>query len=58
MRLNDKKEKLHSESSDIFGVNLHEFIEKESYSTNYELASEFGLSMRDVKNLKKQLERS
>jgi len=58
MRLNAKKEKLHSESSDIFGVNLHEFIEKESYSTNYELASEFGLSMRDVKNLKKQLERS
>lgn len=58
MRLNERKEKSHLESSNIFGINFHDFIEKESYSTNFELASEFGLTMRDVKKIKKHLGRS
>jgi hypothetical protein len=42
----------------LFGVDFHDFIQKEQSSHVVELASEFGLSLRDVRKLKKQLERS
>lgn len=42
----------------IFGVDLHDFIQREQQTNAYELASEFGLSFGDVKKLKKRLERS
>ncbi|MDP4083394.1 MAG: hypothetical protein Q8934_02145 [Bacillota bacterium] len=58
MRSSDKGMKIQSTDSHIFGVNFHEFIEREPHSNLFELASEFGLSMRDVKKLKKHLERS
>jgi hypothetical protein len=58
MRSSDKVNNVQSASSQIFGVDFHDFIQKEQSSNNFELASEFGLSMRDVKKLKKHLERS
>ncbi|WP_246940716.1 RNA polymerase subunit sigma-70 [Bacillus pinisoli] len=42
----------------IFGVNFHDFIEKENNTPSMELASEFGLTLREVKQLKKHLGRS
>jgi hypothetical protein len=58
MRSSDKEMNTQSVDSRIFGVNFHNFIEKEQNSNTFELASEFGLSMRDVRKLKKHLERS
>jgi hypothetical protein len=48
----------HSPESRLFGVDFHDIMQKEQQSTAYELASEFGLSLGDVKKLKKHLERS
>jgi hypothetical protein len=41
---------------DIFGVNFHDFIKNESVKQNIELASEFGISLGEVKKLRKYLE--
>jgi hypothetical protein len=48
----------HLGENQVLSVDLHDFIQKEQSSNMIELASEFGLSLRDVKKLKKQLERS
>ncbi|KYG31877.1 hypothetical protein [Alkalihalobacillus trypoxylicola] len=42
----------------IFHVDYHSFIEKESQQTNFELAHEFGVSLRDIKVLKQKLSRN
>lgn len=57
MRHSEKGELSHS-NNETFGVDFNDFIAKEQQTTSFELASEFGLSLRDVKNLKKQLKRS
>lgn len=49
---------VNSPENQLFGVDLHDFIQQEASSTTYELASEFGLTLGDVKKLKKRLERS
>lgn len=48
----------HLGENQVLSVDLHDFIQKEQSSNMIELASEFGLSLREVKKLKKQLERS
>jgi hypothetical protein len=58
MRHSDKGETTHYNNNDVFGVNFHEIAEKEQNSNLFELASEYGLSLREVKKLKKQLNRS
>ncbi|MBM7660702.1 hypothetical protein JOC85_001474 [Bacillus mesophilus] len=58
MRFSEKGEHIANGSQQLFGVNFHDFIEKENATPSMELASEFGLSLREVKQLKKQLERS
>ncbi len=58
MRYSDKALSTHDGDNQIFGVDFHDFIQKEKNSNMVELASEFGLSIRDVKKLKKRLERS
>ncbi len=57
MRNSGKAEFSHSQR-DIFGVDFHDFMMKEQNDTSLELASEFGISLREVKNLKKHLNRS
>ncbi|WP_064092469.1 hypothetical protein [Rossellomorea aquimaris] len=42
----------------LFGIDFHNFLEREKDALNVELASEFGLSLREVKLLKKKMERS
>ncbi len=39
-------------------MDYHNFVEKESQNTNLELASEFGISLRDVKLLKDKMNRN
>ncbi|MED1562419.1 hypothetical protein AJ85_08500 [Alkalihalobacillus alcalophilus ATCC 27647 = CGMCC 1.3604] len=42
----------------IFHVDYHNFIEKEALQTNFELAHEFGVSLREIKILKQKLMRN
>lgn len=42
----------------LFGVDFHDFIQKEQHASSIELASEFGISLRDVRKLREQLRRS
>jgi hypothetical protein len=58
MRASDKANSIQSMDSRIFGVDFHDFIQKEQNNTPFELASEFGLTIADVRKLKKHLERS
>ena len=58
MRLGEKGMSEQSGENQLFGVDFHDFIQKEKNSNMIELASEFGLSLRDVRKLKKRLERS
>jgi hypothetical protein len=57
MRNSEKGELSHSRR-DVFGVNSHDFIKNEQNDTSVELASEFGVSLQEVRNLKKHLNRS
>jgi hypothetical protein len=57
MRHSEKGEFVHTQFP-LFHVNFHDFIQKESDLTSFELASEFGLTLRDVQKLKKHLSRS
>ncbi|MGJ7920593.1 hypothetical protein [Neobacillus sp. LXY-4] len=58
MRFSSKGMSAIEGENQLFGVDFHDFIQKEQQSTMFELASEYGLSLGDVKKLKKQLERS
>lgn len=58
MRFSDKGMAIQQGENQLFGVDFHDFLQKEQSSNMVELASEFGLTMRDVRKLKKQLERS
>ncbi|MGX6442871.1 hypothetical protein ACWM35_06525 [Neobacillus sp. K501] len=58
MRSNEKGMSTQEMNNRLFGVDFHDFIQSEQHNTTFELASEFGLSIRDVRKLKKHLERS
>lgn len=58
MRFSEKGMNAQSAGGRLFGVDFHDFLQKEHESTAFELASEFGLTFGDVKKLKKHLERS
>ena len=58
MRYSEKGLITQNVSKQIFGVDFHDFLVKEQNNSMVELASEFGLSVRDVKQLKKKLGRS
>ena len=58
MRSSDKGMNIQSMNGRIFGVDFHDFIEKEQHASSIELASEFGLTMSDIRKLKKLLGRS
>ncbi|MGM9928264.1 MAG: hypothetical protein ACI35P_09965 [Bacillus sp. (in: firmicutes)] len=58
MKFNEKSSLSYSGENQLFGVDFHDFIQKHQDNTMVELASEFGLQVRDIKKLKKQLGRS
>ncbi|MEN2765886.1 hypothetical protein [Ornithinibacillus xuwenensis] len=57
MRFNEKHWSSHN-SRDIFGVNLHRFVEMEGSSNHMEIAQELGISLGEVKALKKKINRT
>lgn len=58
MRNNEKNSLMQSGMNQIMGIDFHDFIQKEQNDTMVELATEFGLQVREVKSLKKRLGRS
>ncbi len=48
----------HNRLQPLFNMDYHSFVERENQHTNLELASEFGLSLRDVKLLKDKMNRN
>lgn len=58
MRFGDKGMSAQQGENQLFGVDFHDFIQKEQNQNMVELASEFGLTVRDVRKLKKHLGRS
>ncbi|WP_458412388.1 RNA polymerase subunit sigma-70 [Schinkia sp. CFF1] len=58
MRYSAKGEVTGNPVNQLFGVDFHDFLQEEQSSTNMELAQEFGVDLRSVKNLKKKMGRS
>lgn len=58
MRSSEKGMSIQSIDGRLFGVDFHDFIQSEQHNTTFELASEFGLTIGDVRKLKKHLKRS
>ncbi|EKN64183.1 hypothetical protein BABA_23570 [Neobacillus bataviensis LMG 21833] len=58
MRSSDKGMNGQTMDGRLFGVDFHDFIQKEQHASSIELASEFGITMGDVRKLKKHLGRS
>lgn len=58
MRYSEKAFSTHDGENQLFGVDFHDFIQKEKNANMIELASEFGLTTKDVRKLKKKLERA
>ena len=55
MRFGEKHLSANGLDSKLLGIDFHDFMEKEGNSNVVELASEFGLSLGEIKKLKKQL---
>lgn len=58
MREGHKQQGMNQRNKDIFGVNFHDYIEKDPQLTRMEMAQEFGLSLKDVKKIKESLNRA
>ncbi|RAK17316.1 hypothetical protein B0I26_11235 [Anoxybacillus vitaminiphilus] len=58
MRNSAKGEFAQARASELVHIDFHEFMKREADLTAFELASEFGLTLREVQKLKKQLYRS
>ncbi|MED3978488.1 RNA polymerase subunit sigma-70 [Priestia megaterium] len=58
MKFSEKGEQSFQQVNPVFGIHFHDFIDRESEASSLELASEFGLTLRDVQKLRKQLDRS
>jgi hypothetical protein len=57
LRTNDKQWNA-GNNKEIFGVNLHRFVEIEADSSHMEIAQELGITLGEVKTLKKKITRS
>ncbi|CAK6476346.1 hypothetical protein BFRIG_03712 [Peribacillus frigoritolerans] len=55
MKFSEKDQTSLSGGNQVLGVDFHDFIQKEQSANLVELASEFGVNIRTVKNLKKRL---
>ncbi|GLI83061.1 hypothetical protein ANABIO32_07500 [Rossellomorea marisflavi] len=58
MRSSDKAFMNSTSEKALFQTDFHQFMEMEKGALNMELASEFGLTLKDVRLLKKKMERS
>ncbi|WP_404453174.1 hypothetical protein LG329_03070 [Virgibacillus necropolis] len=57
MRINDMQHKA-SNSKDILDINLHRFMELDDHANHMEIAMELGISLGEVKQLKKKISRA
>ncbi|MGE7182729.1 hypothetical protein ACQKKK_01755 [Peribacillus sp. NPDC006672] len=57
MKFSEKDQTSLSGGNQVLGVDFHDFIQKEQSSNLVELASEFGVNVRTIKNLKKHFNR-
>jgi len=53
-----EKQSASNNNKEVFGVNLHKFIEMEEHTNSMEIAQEFGLSIGEVNKLKKKINRT
>ncbi|GAA0483250.1 RNA polymerase subunit sigma-70 [Virgibacillus sp. MSP4-1] len=58
MRTSGNRNALSYSDQGIFQIDFHHFMNSEKEQSSMELAQEFGLSLKDVKNLKERLTRS
>ncbi|MBP3038007.1 hypothetical protein J9303_00600 [Bacillaceae bacterium Marseille-Q3522] len=58
MRLTGKSIITQMGNEQLLGIDFHDFMQKEPDADMYELAAEFGLSLRDVRSLKKKINRN
>lgn len=45
-------------NKEVFGINLHKFMEMEEHANSMDIAQEFGLSIGEVNKLKKKINRT
>lgn len=57
MRLNEKHW-YSTNNKEVFGVNLHRFMEIEEHYNHMEIAQELGITLGEVKMLKKKINRA
>ncbi|CDQ39471.1 MULTISPECIES: hypothetical protein [Virgibacillus] len=57
MRSPEKQWYAHNHNQ-VFGVNLHRFMELEGNTSHMEIAQELGISLGEVKMLKKKINRA
>ncbi|GAB3050423.1 hypothetical protein [Virgibacillus ainsalahensis] len=57
MRSNDKQWNV-SMSKEVTGVDLHHFMELQGHANHMEIAEEFGITLGEVKMLKKKINRA
>ncbi|MGA9290825.1 MAG: RNA polymerase subunit sigma-70 [Anaerobacillus sp.] len=57
MRSTNKEMMSYNLSQPEFGVDFHDFLQKEQCLSNMELAEEFGLSLKSVKVMKEKMKR-
>jgi hypothetical protein len=58
MRLENKGMMVHAGENKLFGVDFHDFIQKDQNANLVELGTEFGLTTGDVRKFKKHMERN
>lgn len=58
MRASNKGMNIQEANSRLYGVDFHDLIQNEQHENSFELASEFGLTIKDVKKIKKYLDKS
>lgn len=58
MRLNNKGMAVHAGENQLYGMDFHDFIQKDQNACLTEIASEFGISTNEVREMKKQMERN
>jgi hypothetical protein len=58
MRSGQKTDLTTNGYNQVFGVDFHDFMQKERETNSMELAEEFGISLESVKKLKQKLHRS
>ena len=57
MRSTNKEMMGYTNTQPEFGIDFHDFLQKEQCLTNMELAEEFGLSLKSVKIMKQKMKR-